>query len=289
MTANDPRRGMALVAVLWSIAFLSVLAMAASLTFRGFVGIMAVDRDRLQGDALLTGGLEVAAGLATGLGASPLLNIERTITLSTGSVRAQLSDEGGRIDIGKAPVEVLSALFRSVGAPAPEAEGIAQRISALRKRDNAVRDQSPQAYSGPTFTDIRQLAYIAGAAPEWVAAAAPLVTVFGSETVNPMTAPPPVIAALPGVGEVELRTFLEMRQSLAADAQAADADRLGAILGPAQQYVAVKPQRVVSVELTATLTDGYAGAAQAVIVLLPNDSQPYRVLVWNPRPSSKLP
>ena len=285
MTANDPRRGMALVAVLWSIALLSALAMAASVTFRGFVGIMAVDRDRLQVEALLTGGLEAAAGLATDLGARPLINIERTITLSTGSVRARLSDEGGRIDIGKAPVEVLSALFGSVGVPAPEAEGIAQRITALRNRNNGVRDQSAQPSSGPVLTDIRQLAYIAGAAPEWVAAAAPLVTVFGSETVNPLTAPAPVIAALPGVGEMQLRTFLEMRQSLAA----ADADRLGAILGPAQRYVAVKPQRVVSVELTATLPDGYASAVQAVIVLLPRDSQPYRVLVWNPRPSFELP
>jgi general secretion pathway protein K len=284
MTANDPRRGMALVVVLWSIAFLSALAMAASLTFRGFVGIIAVERDRLQGEALLTGGLEAAAGLATDLGRRPLINIERAITLSTGSVRARLSDEGGRIDIGKAPVEMLSALFRSVGVPAPEAEGVAQRLTALRNRDNAVRDQSKQPYSGPALTDIRQLAYVAGAAPEWVAAAAPLLTVFGSETVNPLTAPPAVIAALPGVGEQQFQSFLEMRESLGVDV-----NRLGAILGPAQRYLAVKPQRVVSVELTATLTDGYASAAQAVIVLLPRDSQPYRVLVWNPRPSSDLP
>jgi general secretion pathway protein K len=284
MTGNDPRRGMVLVAVLWSIAFVSTLAMAASLTFRGFAGVIVVDRDRLQGDALLTGGLEAAAAVATGLGGTPLINIETTITLSTGSVRIRLSDEGGRIDIGKAPVEVLSALFRSVGAPAPEAEGVAQRIAALRNRDDAVRDRSAQAYSGPAFTDIRELAYVAGAAPEWVSAAAPLVTVFGSDTVNPLTASPSVIAALPGVGQVELRAFLEMRQSLAADA-----DRLGAILGPAQRFVAVKPQRVVSVELAATLTDGYESAAQAVIALLPQDSQPYRVLVWNPRPSSELP
>src|ERR1700732_1592816 len=54
---NDERRGVVLVAVLWSIALLSALAMAASTTFRGFAGIMVVDRDRVQGDALLTAGL----------------------------------------------------------------------------------------------------------------------------------------------------------------------------------------------------------------------------------------
>ena len=54
--------GAILVSVLWSIALLSALAMAASTTFRGFSGIMALDRDRVRADAILTAGLEVAAG-----------------------------------------------------------------------------------------------------------------------------------------------------------------------------------------------------------------------------------
>ena len=58
MTRSDPRRGMVLVTVLWSISLLSALAMAASVTFRGFAGVMAVERDRVQGEALLTAGLE---------------------------------------------------------------------------------------------------------------------------------------------------------------------------------------------------------------------------------------
>jgi hypothetical protein len=50
--------------VLWSIALLSALAMAAAVTFRGFAGVMAVERDRVQG-ALLSAGLETAAGSST--------------------------------------------------------------------------------------------------------------------------------------------------------------------------------------------------------------------------------
>ena len=60
---NDRRRGMVLVAALWSIALLSAQAMAASVTFRGFADVMVVERDRLQADALLTAGLETAAGI----------------------------------------------------------------------------------------------------------------------------------------------------------------------------------------------------------------------------------
>jgi len=62
MTRNDPRRGAVLVAVLWSISLLAALAMAASVTFRSFTGVMGVDRHRVERDALITAGLEVAAG-----------------------------------------------------------------------------------------------------------------------------------------------------------------------------------------------------------------------------------
>ena len=56
MKRSDPRSGVILVTVLWSIALLSALAMAAAVTFRGFAGVMAVERDRVQGDCAALGG-----------------------------------------------------------------------------------------------------------------------------------------------------------------------------------------------------------------------------------------
>ena len=58
------------------------------------------------------------------------------------------------------------------------------------------------------------------------------------------------------------------------------------MLGTAQRYLEVKTRPVALVDLTATLADGFTKAAQAVIVLMPGDSEPYRVLVWNPLPSA---
>jgi hypothetical protein len=37
------------------------------------------------------------------------------------------------------------------------------------------------------------------------------------------------------------------------------------------------------------LADGYTTAARAVIVVLPQDHQPYRVLVWTPLGASAVP
>jgi general secretion pathway protein K len=281
---------MVLVTVLWTIALLSALAMAAAVSFRGFAAVAAVGRDRVQGDALLTAGLEMAAGTVASLGDRPLTEMEIAVDLSTGMVRAHFSDEGGRIDVGKAPVAVLAALLRFVGASEQEADGVARRIIEWRRR-NITR--SADATTGPPndltkkpdieqpFADVREVAQVPGMAPAWLGAMAPLTTVFGSETVNPLTAPAGVIAALPGVNRVQLETFLAARRSFPTDAE-----RLTAVFGPGQSYLAAKPQRVVSVELRAALADGYAAAAHAIIVLLPQDSQPYRVLVWKPLPSS---
>ena len=291
MTGPDRRRGVVLVMVLWSIAMLSALAMAAAVSFRGFAGIAAIGRDRVQGEALFTAGLEVAASMVAS--SAPFTEIETIVNLSTGAVRARLSDEGGRIDVGRAPAEVLAALLRSVGAPEPQANDAAQRIVQWRNRNNNGSPSAPipagntlakslGTDTGQPFADVLEIAQVPGVAPQWVAAMTPLTTVYGSETVNPLTAPAAVIAALPGVNRVQLETFLAARRASPTD------ERIGAALGPAQRFLATKREQVVGVELAETLPDGYAAAARAVMVLMPQDSQPYRILVWTPLPPSTL-
>ena len=300
MSRNDLRRGMVLLIVLWTIALCSALAMATSVSFRSFAGIGAIDRDRIQSEALLTAGLEMAAGLATRWPEKPLLERKIAFDLSTGTVRASINDEGGHIDIGKAPPDLLAALLHSVGASQSQADSVAQSIVAWRGRNddrsgntnpannniantanaNASSNNAPNVF----LTDVSRIAEVPGMRPEWIAAITPLTTVFGAETVNPLTAPAGVIASLPGVDRDRLAAFLAARRNSPNDAA-----RLGEILGQAQRFVEAKPQLVVSVQIAAMLRDGYAAAARAVIVLLPYDNEPYRVLVWTPiSPSTVL-
>jgi general secretion pathway protein K len=287
MTHGDPRRGVILLTVLWSIALLSALAMAASVTFRGFAGTMSVERDRVQANALMSAGLETAAGTILSSDGAPLAGVEMTVKLATGVTHLRLDDEGGRIDVGRAPVAVLAALLRSVGAPEAAANDVAQRMVDRRSPGNTAQsgsDRDPTNGTRKPFLDLQQLTSIPGMAPEWLIAIEPLATVFGSETVNPLTAPAKVIAALPGISKGQVDAFLKTRQSFPADA-----DRILRSVDTAQQqYLAVKPQRVASVKLTTELGDGYAAAARAVIVVLPQDSEPYRVLVWTPEPAINL-
>jgi general secretion pathway protein K len=320
----DPRRGVILVAVLWTVALLSALAMATSVTFREFAGIVAVDRDRLRADALLTAGLETAAGVIARLPEDrPLPESEMAFRLSTGQIRVRVTDEGGRIDIGKAPVEVLTSLLRRVGAD--NADGIARSIINWRTANGgappqaskrsaataqnagnapATTGQNPQATaqnqqtSGQNqtnprgksdktssnvmpFTDIRQLLNVPGVTPDLVAAAAPYITVFGGEKLNALSAPPAVLAALPGMDNDRVAGFVDARRNISGDGL-----QLLTMLGEAQPYVIADGKKVASVVVRARVADGYSAAAQAVIVLSSQDAQPYRMLAWNPWPAA---
>ena len=291
-TLADPRRGAVLMTVLWSISLLAVLAMAASVTFRGFAGVMSVDRNRVERDALITAGLEIAAGIVLDLGkTTPLRDLERTVALSTGAVNVRLNDEGGRIDIARAPAEVLAAMLRSAGAPLATADSVAKAIIEQRGEQGGNPPRTAAARRPPVLATTHEQALssigqIAGMRAQWLAAIAPLTTIYGSETVNPLTAPPGVIAALPGVDANRLEAFLAERRVAPPDA-----NRLAQMLGPAQTYVSDKPQRIAAVELRATLTESRSNniaGARAVIAVLPQDSEPYRVLMFTPVRTTSL-
>lgn len=327
---TDPRRGVILVAVLWTVALLSALAMATSVTFREFAGIITIDRDRLRTDALLTAGLETAAGMmARWPEDRPLYESEMAFRLSTGQIRVRVTDEAGRIDIGKAPVEVLTSLLRRVNAENPD--GLARDIvnwrtttggakpppkgpaPAAQNTGNpgnaaATTGQNPQQAAGQPpngtnqpnqakpgekgpaevgvmpFTDIRQLLNVPGVTPGLLASVTPFITVFGGEKLNALTASPQVLAALPGLDPERVANFVEARRNFTKTAP--DAPQLTQMLGPSQTYVMAGGKKIASVVIQAKVSDGYSAAAQAVIIVSPQDPQPYRVLVWNPWPAA---
>jgi general secretion pathway protein K len=280
---NSARRGTILVTVLWLLALLSALVMATSATFRGFVGIMNVDQQKVQIEGLWTAGLEVAAGVIAVLDDAPLLNREATIALGSGRIHIELEDEGGRVDVGKAPVEVLTSLFLAAGAPQPAA--VARQIVAWReiKQERPLGEGEPADADGNdgtvsrSLTDLGQLLQVPGMRPESVAAIRPLATVFGDATVNPLTAPARVLAALPGVEPARLRMFVEMRER-----NPVMAARSLSLLGEAQRFLSVRPPRAVSVLLQAKTSRGAQASVHAVIVQLSGDKEPYRVLAWDP-------
>ena len=293
MSRLDLKKGIALVLVLWAVALLSALAMAASASFRGFAAVISVSQDKAKAGVLLNAGLEAAAAVAGHLGDAPLTDRTFDITLATGSAHVRLSDEAGRIDINKAPVKLLTALLRSVGID--NAEALAKAIDAARTHSDAApgqtnaassttggANQSPLSDAGsdkpPAFTDVAQLGRIVGLTPDVIAAIAPLVTIFGNEKINALTAPSEVLDVLPNVTRAQVAALLDARLRPGLNEGQAQA-----VLGSAGDFVtAPKKRSAASVEITARLVDGYGEAATATIIVLPHDSSAYRVLRWSP-------
>lgn len=282
---------MALVTVLWTMALLSALAIAVSASFREFGAIVALDHDRVKADMLVNAGLDVAGDIVRRLGERPLTERETVITLATGKVRISLSDDGGRININKAPVPVLAALLRSV-VVADQADAVAQAIDG-RRRSSAGQQATQSNANGqnntngqndlPAFTDVRQLADIGGLTPEIVAAVTPLATVFGDDKVNVFTAPAAVLLALPGANKGQIDAILSARLD-----GAMLEGQVQHLLGPASQYVKLKSRPIARVEIVARVADGYGTAVRAVIVAVPEDRRPYRVLEWTAVPASEI-
>ncbi|HEY8066808.1 MAG TPA: hypothetical protein VIF40_19090 [Methylosinus sp.] len=292
----DPRRGVVLVAVLWTIALLSALAMAAGAGFRGFAGVLAVNRDRVQAEALFTAGMEAGANLLASYQGRPLTPTETRISLSTGVARVRLSDELGRIDINRAPMEVFASLLAEVGAPDAgevaraivlwrdgQAPTAAQREAAEPppQQGQSAGAAKPQQGEKPpdkrdfeqVFTNVDQLSQIPAVTPDYARLVAPYVTVFGAETVNAATAPPQILRALPEMTAAKVEQILEARS-----VSPSEPARVERILGPTARYAKLATRSVARLRMTVALTDGYAAAAEAVIVILPKDRQPYRVL-----------
>lgn len=294
---SDRRRGMALVIVLWTIALLSALAMAASATFREFAALIAIDHDKVKADGLIEAGLEFTADLVSKLGEHPLAERETVVTLAAGRIDMHISDEGGRININKAPVPVLAALLRFAGA-SDHAEPLARAIDAWRRKmtsDASASASQPaaipltaqrQADAEPTvkneplpFTDVRQLRDIPGITDEEIEAIVPLATVYGDDKVNVLTASAAVLSALPGMNSARRDAVIAARQS----GPIAD-DRIKQILGPASEYVKSKARPIALVQMRVKVADGYGSTARAVLVAVPGDREPYRILEWTPAP-----
>jgi general secretion pathway protein K len=324
---TDPRRGVILVAVLWTVALLSALAMATSVTFREFAGIITIDRDRLRTDALLTAGLETAAGImARWPEDRPLYESEMTFRLSTGAIRVRVTDEAGRIDIGKAPVQVLTSLLRRLGTENPD--GLARDIVNWRTTTGGAKPPAPkgpvpagqQNAGNAAATTGQNQPQAAGQPPNGpnqpkpgeqeaptAAGVMPFTDIRQLLNVPGMT-PDLVAAASPFItvfGGDKLNVLTASPQVLAAlpgmdpdrierfvearrnfTKTAQDTPQLTQMLGSAQPYAITGGKKIASVVIQAKVSDGYSAAAQAVIILSPDGAQPYRVLVWNPWPAA---
>lgn len=253
-------RGIALVSVLLALALLGVIAASFLRETRTATLIARNLVENAKAEALADAGVERAM-----LG---LLDDDRNtgwradgrsyeLRLGEGRVEIRLQDEAGKIDLNRAPEQMLKRFFLAVGLGEGEAGALVDAIMAARRQvgdNNAAR---------APFENLGQIGRLPGMSPDVEARLAPYLTVYsGRESIDPAVAPPLLRQLLPtSTVEAELQPI----------------DRAAEQSG--------SPTGSFTVMVLAEATTGTGGqfTREAVVQRTDDPAKPFRILLWRQR------
>jgi general secretion pathway protein K len=279
-------RGFIVVAVLWILAALSALVLIYLTYVTNTAVVVAGSTDRVQAEALVTAGVELAAYQLTGLRAearptSGTFNAK----VGTGRISVTFRSEAARVDLNAAPKGLLTGLIVGLGASPSNAAGYADRIMAWRMPTEAGDDDPENSFyrtSGAPYTPrhapfpaSEELWLVRGIPPLVVERMLPFVTVFSNlASINILDAAPQVVAALPGMTPENLQAVLSQRSDPTLDPRS--------LLGMAGggEGATLAGSRAYRMTVDVEFGSGRRSAAEVVILLLEGGDEPYRVLSW---------
>ena len=283
---SSSERGFVIVAVLWLVAALAALAVIFSAYLSSSARAIALNDSALETEALVSAGVELTA--------YQLRLPREDARPSQGSFRTRLNgselavtfvSEAARVDLNAAPKELLANLLTVLGAAQDDARQFADRIVGWRTKATPERVGNEDALylaAGRSYTPrqapfahVNELGLVLGLPPALVERALPFVTVFsGAPGVDPLSAAPEVIAALPGMTPLSLKQFLSDRAALPSDPAA-----IAAALGEAKALGTVRKSQAYRLLIRVHLQNG-RNTASEVVISLRGEEDPYRVLSW---------
>lgn len=302
--ARSLERGFVIVAVLWILVALSALAMIFSVYLSKSARALGANDIGIQTEALSSASLELAA--------YRLQSADEKDRPAQGSFRFRMDDadvlvtftsEAARVDLNKAPKDMLANLFEVLGAEPKAASDIADRIDGWRtqpKTNAAGANTNTNTNSNANYTNsnneaalylaagrayeprqapfvhVNELSLVLGISPAMVERALPFVTIYSqSADIDALLAAPEVVAALPGMTPELLNGFLKQRPSLPRD-QKAVAAALGQI-----KAAALPDAKAFRVLTTIHFDNGRRTSTEAVVSLgREKDKEPYNILSW---------
>src|SRR6266702_7229151 len=286
--AQDFRQaqGFIVVAVLWILAALSALVLIYLTYVANTAVTVAASSDRVQADALVTAGLELAAYRLTGAG-QEVRPTSGTFDarVGTGRISVTFRSEAARIDLNAAPKRLLAGLMTGIGAAPSDAAGYADRILAWRAPTELGDDDPENSFyrtSGAPyiprhapFPQVEELWLVRGIPPAIIERMLPFVTVFSNiASINVLDAAPQVLAALPNITPESLQELLLQRSDPTVDRRSL----LGLSGG---EGATLDGSRSYRLTVAADLGGGRRTSAEIVILLLESAGEPYRVLSWH--------
>lgn len=245
MRRASDRRGVAMMAALWLVVAIAVVALQLSLVAkeRRQLGLAAADRGIGRGAAL--GALAItrsrletalrnaptgraATALANSRSADPWLAVDSIysgpVYVDSTLVQVYAQDLGTQLNLNQMSEQQLQTFFSYLIGDASKADQLSQTIADWRdldddkrpsgeERDGYIRKNLLALPTNGPFRRVDELLLVEGMTPEIYQAAAPYLTTFGTGTVNLNSAPPLVLRAMPGMSDVILNNILSMRSN----------------------------------------------------------------------------
>lgn len=290
----DAEHGVALVIVLWVVAF---LALILSVFAAGTRADLHIARNRLAaveaqaaadaGVALALSGVADAAFRAARMPGSTSASAwtadgtTRELVWGGTDLRVRVDNESGKIDLNAASQEIFVGLFLALGAEPAQAADLGAAIFAWRAgRADALgvtqlhpaqrlSDQPP----GP-FLALEELRLVPGMTLEAYTLVAPYVTVWANRPrPDPRTASRIALLSLPGADPARIDAWLALRAAQGPAAQIPPELAPGIVLTNLARPV-------VTVRSEATTRAGARFVRSVVAAVTGNPEEPVRILAW---------
>ncbi|MGF1604725.1 MAG: general secretion pathway protein GspK [Rhodothalassiaceae bacterium] len=210
---EQPRRGFALILVLWVAGLAGLLGLLIMRTVQTEQHLARNQIEAMQAEALADGAIYWAIGLlATSTQDSRLAGpVRPQVEPFFGRVGVTIQPVAGLIDLNSEPqAVVLAGLLQALGVPEPEALALTARIADWRDEDDTPRPGGAEAPAyqaagrpGPLnapFQSVSALRGVLGLSPDLAARLAPYVTVRSGGILDVGFSPAPVRLAVAAVG-----------------------------------------------------------------------------------------
>lgn len=284
------QRGLALVAVLWAVALLTVMAASFSLTMQRDSGLVSNAQDRAQGLALADAGVHYAMLMLSLPDPRKRWRSDGTpyeVALPAGRVRVRIFDEAGKLDINALQDVALIGILNKLLGNADQAMQLSDAILDWRDNDDTKRLHGAEAQDyqaggkgyvpqNKNFQALEELQMVLGMTPALYTQLEPLLTIYTRQQgINPLKASPNALLALPGLDQRTVSEYLVLRRQAPANNPPPLAAPPGGI-----QFV-VGGDMAYTVFAEAPLPDGAATGVTALIKRQRSRSgAPFAIMNW---------
>ena len=193
--AANQQHGMALIAVLWLVAALSLMVVGVSGVVRQETRMVAVAKDKVMAQAVGDAGVVLVLQQLAAQNQVVQQTTETSVNFNGVEIPVSVMPLNGLININGASLPLLTALM-TIGGGLPESAAQEVAIALLDRRErSSLEGRRPEK-----FEAIEDLMQVPGIDYDLYARLAPLITASnsgtGGQAVNPMAAPPEVLVIL---------------------------------------------------------------------------------------------